>query len=63
MEQDAASELVRRHEPSIRFAARFRLADSRLGGLLDSMDICQSVLKSFFVRAASGQYDLETPRR
>jgi RNA polymerase sigma-70 factor (ECF subfamily) len=25
------------------------------------MDICQSVLKSFFVRAAAGQFDLETP--
>jgi RNA polymerase sigma factor (sigma-70 family) len=62
-DQDAASELVRRYEPAIRRAVRFRLADSRLGGLLDSMDICQSVLKSFFVRAASGQYDLETPEK
>jgi RNA polymerase sigma-70 factor (ECF subfamily) len=25
------------------------------------MDICQSVLASFFVRAAAGQYDLERP--
>jgi RNA polymerase sigma-70 factor (ECF subfamily) len=25
------------------------------------MDICQAVLCSFFVRAASGQYELETP--
>ncbi len=29
--------------------------------VLDSMDICQSVLKSFFVRAASGQYELDQP--
>ena len=41
----------------------FRLADARLGNLLDSMDICQSVLTSFFVRAAAGQYDLETPEQ
>ena len=27
----------------------------------DSMDICQSVLASFFVRAALGQYELESP--
>jgi RNA polymerase sigma-70 factor (ECF subfamily) len=27
------------------------------------MDICQSVLRSFFVRAASGQYSLETPEQ
>ena len=60
-DQDAATELVRRYEPAIRRAVRFRLADARLGGLFDSMDICQSVLGSFFVRAAWGQYDLETP--
>jgi RNA polymerase sigma-70 factor (ECF subfamily) len=62
-DQEAAAELVRRYEPAIRRVVRFRLPDARLGGLLDSMDICQSVLKSFFVRAASGQYDLETPEK
>jgi RNA polymerase sigma-70 factor (ECF subfamily) len=60
-DQDAAAELVRRYEPAIRRAVRFRLSDARLGSLLDSMDICQSVLASFFIRAASGQYELETP--
>jgi RNA polymerase sigma-70 factor (ECF subfamily) len=58
---DAAAELVRRYEPAIRRAVRFRLADARLGSLLDSMDISQSVLASFFIRAASGQYELEAP--
>src|SRR4051794_18930312 len=62
-DQEAAAELVGRYEPAIRRAVRFRLADARLGTLLDSMDICQSVLASFFVRAASGQYDLETPEK
>jgi RNA polymerase sigma-70 factor (ECF subfamily) len=57
----AAAELVRRYEPAIRRAARVRLMDTRLNRLLDSMDICQSVLASFFVRAALGQYELETP--
>jgi RNA polymerase sigma-70 factor (ECF subfamily) len=38
-----------------------RLADSRLRRVLDSMDLCQSVLASFFLRAAAGQYDLERP--
>jgi RNA polymerase sigma factor (sigma-70 family) len=60
-DQEAAAELVRRYEPAIRRAVRFRLAGARLGNLLDSMDVCQSVLRSFFVRAASGQYSLETP--
>jgi RNA polymerase sigma-70 factor (ECF subfamily) len=62
-DQEAAAELVRRYEPAIRRAVRFRLADARLGNLFDSMDICQSVLRSFFVRAASSQYDLETPEQ
>ena len=60
-DQEAAAELVRRYEPAIRRAVRFRLADARLGNLFDSMDISQSVLRSFFVRAASGQFSLETP--
>jgi RNA polymerase sigma factor (sigma-70 family) len=60
-DQDAATDLVKHYEPAIRRAVRFRLADARLGTLLESMDICQSVLASFFIRAASGQYKLETP--
>jgi RNA polymerase sigma factor (sigma-70 family) len=62
-DQDAAVVLVKRYEPAIRRAVRFRLADARLGTLLDSMDICQSVLGSFFIRAATGQYTLETPEQ
>jgi RNA polymerase sigma-70 factor (ECF subfamily) len=59
-DQDAATDLVKRYEPAIRRAVRFRLADARLGALLDSIDICQSVLGSFFIRAVAGQYKLET---
>ena len=62
-EQDAATELVRRYEGSIRRAVRFRLADSRLVRVLDSMDICQSVFASFFVRTAAGQFDIEQPEQ
>src|SRR5207302_11338874 len=62
-DQDAAGEVVRRYEPAIRRAVHFRLGDAHLGGMLDSMDICQSVLASFFVRAASGQYDLQEPNQ
>src|SRR6266404_599838 len=62
-DQDAARELVQRYEPAIRRAVRFRLSDPRLGRLFDSMDICQSVLASFFVRAAGGQYDLQQPEQ
>ena len=60
-DQAAAAEVVRRYEPAIRRVVRFRLADARLGRILDSMDVCQSVFASFFVRAAAGQYDLDSP--
>lgn len=58
---DAATEFVRRYEPHVRRVVRIRLADSDLRRLLDSADICQSVFGLFFVRAALGQFDLETP--
>jgi RNA polymerase sigma-70 factor (ECF subfamily) len=59
----AAAELVRRYEPTIRRVARVRLMDSRLQRLVDSLDICQSVFGSFFVRTALGEYDLDTPEQ
>jgi RNA polymerase sigma-70 factor (ECF subfamily) len=62
-DEQAAVALVRRYEPAIRRAARVRLSDTRLNRLLDSMDVCQSVMASFFVRAALGQYELETPEQ
>jgi len=62
-DQAAATELVTTYEPAIRRAVRVRLADSRLGRAFDSMDVCQSVLASFFVRTALGQYDLEKPEQ
>ncbi len=62
-EQEAASELVREYESLIRREVRMRLEDQRLRRVLDSMDVCQSVLASFFVRTALGEYDLEDPRQ
>jgi len=57
----AAAELVRRYESVIRVEVRHRLSDPRLRRLFDSVDISQSVLASFFLRAATGQYELEQP--
>jgi RNA polymerase sigma factor (sigma-70 family) len=59
---DAAAELVRQFEPAIRLEIRVRLRDPRLRRTFDSMDICQSVMARFFVRAAAGQYELEKPQ-
>jgi RNA polymerase sigma-70 factor (ECF subfamily) len=60
-DEQAAADLVRQYEPFIRREVRLRLRDRRLRRVLDSLDVCQSVLASFFVRAAAGQYDLERP--
>jgi RNA polymerase sigma-70 factor (ECF subfamily) len=57
----AAEELVRRYESAIRLAVRTRLTDPALKRQFDSVDVCQSVLASFFLRAAAGQYDLDEP--
>jgi RNA polymerase sigma factor (sigma-70 family) len=60
-DESAAQTLVRRYEPYIRRYARLHLKAPGLRRELDSMDICQSVLGSFFVRAALGQYHIESP--
>jgi RNA polymerase sigma-70 factor (ECF subfamily) len=59
----AAEELVREYEPAIRLEVHCRLRDPRLRRVFDSMDVCQSVLASFFVRAAAGEYDLGRPQQ
>ena len=62
-DEHAAAELVRRDEPEIRLEVRgwLRLRNPALRRVFDSMDICQSVLASFFTRAAFGEFDLEEP--
>jgi DNA-directed RNA polymerase specialized sigma24 family protein len=57
----AAAELVTRYAPAVRRVIRLKLRDPRLRRVLDSTDICQGVFASFFIRAGSGQYDLERP--
>jgi RNA polymerase sigma-70 factor (ECF subfamily) len=57
----AAEVLVRRYESAIRVAVRTRLLDPGMRRHFDSLDICQSVLASFFLRAGTGQFDLEDP--
>jgi RNA polymerase sigma-70 factor (ECF subfamily) len=59
----ASTELVRRYEPAIRIAIHTRLTDPGLRRLLDTVDICQSVLGNFFVRATVGEFDLDTPEQ
>jgi RNA polymerase sigma-70 factor (ECF subfamily) len=60
-DEQAAFDLVRRYEPEIRREVRFLLRDPFLRRAFDSMDIFQSVMGSFFLRAALGEYDLDRP--
>jgi RNA polymerase sigma factor (sigma-70 family) len=62
-DQEAARELVREFEPEIRRHVRMQLTNPRLQRTLDSLDICQSVLANFFVRAAAGQFEIEHPEQ
>ncbi len=57
----AAVELIQRYESVVRLEVRVRLVDPRLRQAFDSLDVCQSVMASFFVRAAAGQFDLDQP--
>jgi RNA polymerase sigma-70 factor (ECF subfamily) len=62
-DEQAALELVQRYEAVIRREVRLGISDRRLNRAFDSIDVCQSVLASFFARAATGQYDLESPEQ
>ncbi len=62
-DEEAAAQLMQRYESAIRRVVRIHLRDPRLRRVLDSMDICQSVLATFFARAALGEYDLESPQQ
>ncbi len=60
-DEEAAARLVRDFEPVVRRVLGARLRGDRARSEFDSMDICQSVLATFFVRAAAGEYDLKEP--
>ncbi|MCA9135305.1 MAG: hypothetical protein KDB00_01065 [Planctomycetales bacterium] len=60
---DAAREIVASYETAIRVAIRTRMSDPALRRQFDSLDVCQSVLGSFFLRMAAGLYDLNEPNQ
>ena len=62
-DEQAAVELVQRYEPLIRREIRLNIVDDRLNRVFDSMDVCQAVMASFFLRTAAGEYDLERPEQ
>ena len=62
-DREAARVLIEGYESVIRRVVRYKLADPRLRAAFDSIDVCQSVLGSFFFRAAHEEYALNTPEQ
>lgn len=62
-DEQAAYQLVQSYESVIRIAIRARLRDPVYNRVFDSMDICQSVMASFFPRAVLGQYHFDEPKQ
>ncbi|MEQ1830305.1 MAG: sigma-70 family RNA polymerase sigma factor [Pirellula sp.] len=62
-DNDAANTLVREYEPTIRRVIRMRLANLPLQSEVDSMDICQSVMASFFARHHRGGHHFQSPNQ
>jgi RNA polymerase sigma factor (sigma-70 family) len=57
-DNEAARSLLLRYEPVLRRIVAMRLMDRKLRGVVDTEDICQSVMGSFFVRLGLGQYEI-----
>jgi RNA polymerase sigma-70 factor (ECF subfamily) len=60
-DEQASEQLVHRYLEQIRIVVHTHLTDPRLRRVVESLDICQSVLLSFFKRARQGQYEIDTP--
>ncbi len=62
-DQQAAFELVKSYEPMIRAVVRHRLRNPLMRRQFDSLDICQSVMASFFPGMVGNQYQVEQPKQ
>jgi DNA-directed RNA polymerase specialized sigma24 family protein len=60
-DDQAAADLVRWFAGPLHLVVRHRLTDPALRRRLDTADVCQTVLASFFERAAQGRFLLDRP--
>lgn len=60
-DQDAQRLLFEKYDAPIRRAVRMRIMHSRMRRLMDSEDIRQSVMKSFFLRFERGDLEFSSP--
>jgi len=62
-DEEAAQALFVKYEEAVRRIIRVRLTDPALRRQMDSVDVCQSVMADFFVRAALGEFELKSPEQ
>lgn len=62
-DEQAAAHIVREYQSELRRYVRFRLTDPGVRRVLDSLDICQSVLAAFFVSLLDGRLEVVQPRQ
>jgi DNA-directed RNA polymerase specialized sigma24 family protein len=60
-DRKTATDLVRQYEPYIRRVIHLRLADHGVRHVVDSVDICQSVMADFFEKAEPNRFVLRSP--
>jgi len=60
-DERAMENIVKDYGPEIRRFIRVRLTDLRIRRLMDSVDVCQSVLARFFEGLASGNLEVRQP--
>lgn len=60
-DRELAINLVRQYEPYIRRVVHVRLADRQVRHLVDSVDICQSIMVDFFEKAEPGRFEFHSP--
>jgi RNA polymerase sigma-70 factor (ECF subfamily) len=60
-DREMATDLIRQYEPYIRRVIHMKLTDHRARYVVDSIDICQSVMADFFAQAEPDRFKFRTP--
>ncbi len=62
-DQNAAARLVGEYQSELHRYVRFKLTSPSVRRVVDSLDVCQSVLAAFFVSLRDGRLDIIQPRQ
>ena len=62
-DDDAADDIFRTYEPHVKRLVRHLMCIETIRFMAEPSDVCQSVMASFFIRAALGQYDIAKPEQ